>query len=173
MRKLHVGGKIPAAGWEILNAQPGPHVDHLGNANDLSRFEDGTFDRIYASHVLEHMDYQRELLATLEEWHRVLVPGGVLMASVPDLDTLARLLLDKSLDSAGRFQVMRMIFGGHTDEYDYHVVGLNEEILGYFLETAGFVDLRRVGDFGLFNDSSAGEFAGVRISLNVTAEKPA
>ncbi|MCX7169852.1 MAG: tetratricopeptide repeat protein, partial [Proteobacteria bacterium] len=51
VRRLHIGGKVRSEGWEVLNALPGPDVDHLGNANDLSRFADNSFDVIYASHV--------------------------------------------------------------------------------------------------------------------------
>jgi predicted SAM-dependent methyltransferase len=53
-RKLHIGGQVKAAGWEVLDANPGPIVDHVANARDLSVFPDHTFERIYASHVVEH-----------------------------------------------------------------------------------------------------------------------
>jgi predicted SAM-dependent methyltransferase len=66
-RKLHIGGKIKSAGWEVLNVIPGPHVDHVMNANNLSKFADNTFSEIYASHVLEHFDYKGELKNTLIE----------------------------------------------------------------------------------------------------------
>jgi protein O-GlcNAc transferase len=46
-RKLHIGGQIKAAGWEVLDANPGPIVDHVANARDLSVFPDHTFERIY------------------------------------------------------------------------------------------------------------------------------
>ena len=67
-RKLHIGGEQQVAGWEILNANPAPYVDHVCNANDMSQFADGTFSEIYASHILEHLDYKDELGATLKEW---------------------------------------------------------------------------------------------------------
>lgn len=172
-RKLHIGGKVHAEGWEVLNALPGPCVDHVCNANDLSRFPDATFEEIYASHVVEHFDYMGELTATLAEWNRVLVPGGKLYVSVPDLDILAALLLEKEkYADEERFFIMRMMFGGHVDEYDYHAVGLNEVFLAAFLEMAGFVNLHRVDGFGLFSDTSTMLFKDVAISLNVIAEKP-
>jgi len=59
--------------------------------------------------------------------------------SVPDLDILAKFILEKKLNADERFHVMRMIFGGHMDQYDYHVVGLNEEFLTGFLNAAGCV----------------------------------
>jgi predicted SAM-dependent methyltransferase len=171
-RKLHIGGQVKAAGWEVLDANPGPIVDHVANARDLSFFPDQTFERIYASHVVEHFDYSGELLKTLTEWHRVLIPAGILYVSVPDLDILARLFLDrKSLSIEDRYLVMRMIFGGHIDKYDYHLVGLNEEFLGHFLRQAGFPHVDRVERFGIFNDTSNTQMRGVPISLNVVATK--
>ena len=173
-RRLIIGGKQAAPGWEILDALPAPYVDHLGNAQDLSRFADDTFAAIYASHVLEHFDYKDDLPTTLKEWLRVLQPGGKLYASVPDLDTLARLLLMKDKYSVpDRYFFMRMLFGGHIDEYDYHYVGLNAEFLGSFLLEAGFTQVRRVRDLGFFNDSSRMVAGDTPISLNMIAEKPA
>lgn len=172
-RRLHIGGKVRKQGWEVLNAVADSFVDHVCNASDLEQFADGTFEEIYASHVLEHFDYATNLLPTLMEWLRVLQPGGRLLVSVPDLDVLARLFLDKvSFDSDERYYIMRVIFGGHCDKYDYHMVGLNEEILGAFLRDAGFVNFRRVTEFDLFDDTSNTRFGDALISLNVIAEKP-
>ena len=67
---------------------------------------------------------------------------------------------------------MRMMFGGHVDEYDYHLVGLNEEFLNSYLYHAGFVNARRVKGFGLFDDTSNMVFKDTAISLNIIAEKP-
>ena len=172
MRKLHIGGKVRTRGWEVIDATPGPHVDHVGNAKDLSRFASATFTDVYASHVLEHFDYKDEIFVTLVEWCRVLIPGGSLHVSVPDMDILARLFLERErLSKVDRFAVMRMIFGGHTDEYDYHVVGLNDEFLVDLLSKTGFTDIRRVAELGLFNDTSTFIFAGIPISLSMTAVK--
>lgn len=169
-RKLHIGGREPRLGWEILDVIAGPHVDHVGDALDLSRFENGTFAEVYASHVLEHFDYKEALLAALREWHRVLEPGGVLRLSVPDLDVLAHLLLQRhQLDVNQRFMVMRMMFGGHVNSADYHQVGLNQDFLAAFLREAGFAHAERVARHGLFRDTSDMVFAGRPISLNVLA----
>lgn len=173
-RKLHIGGEVKKEGWEVLNANPANYVDYVRNANDLSIFPDNTFETIYASHIAEHFDYRDELSKALEEWYRVLAPGGELLISVPDMDMLARLFLDKNqLDLGERYLIMRMMFGGHMDQYDYHVVGLNEEFLTRFLEGVGFVNIDRVDDFGLFDDTSAIVFKGYPISLNMIAEKKA
>jgi predicted SAM-dependent methyltransferase len=172
-RKLHIGGQVRTPGWEVLDANPGPLVDHVANASNLSGFASDSFDQIYASHVAEHFDYRDQLLETLKEWRRVLIPNGTLCVSVPDLDVLARLFIDRNLLSVqDRFLVMRMIFGGHIDKHDYHLVGLNEEFLSNYLHAAGFTGIRRVAGFGLFQDTSCLALKDVPISLNMTATKP-
>ncbi len=175
MRKLHIGGiyKAVEPGWEILNHIDAPGVDHIMDARDLSGFDSDTFGCIYASHVVEHFDYTGELQATLAEWLRVLQPGGMLYVSVPDIEVIARLILDKeNLDFNDRFFAMRMLFGGHNEPDDYHLVGLSWEFLREFLLAAGYVDVSREERFDMFKDSSGKVFKDVLISLNMTAVKP-
>lgn len=169
--QLHIGGKEKREGWTILDAVPGPIVDYVGNCSDLSFLADESCSEVYASHVLEHLGYNGELQKTLKGIHRILKPGGRLRASVPDLEALCRLFLHPSLDGMGRYRVMRIMFGARMTEYDVHYVGLNFEFLGAFLRGAGFRDIRRVRDFGLFKDTSTLLFGNVPISLNVEARK--
>ena len=138
----------------------------------MKAFADGTFAEIYASHVLEHFDCKEGVMVAMKEWHRVLSPGGLLRLSVPDLDVLAQLLLQRErLDVNQRFDVMRMIFGGHVDAHDHHIVGLNEEFLAGYLYATGFVDVRRVQRHGIFRDTSDMVFAGTPIGLNLYGVK--
>lgn len=171
-RRLHIGAKAICPGWETLNVTHFEGLDHIMDARNLAAFPDKTFAAVYASHVVEHFDYKDELPAVLKEWHRVLAPGGKLFVSVPDLETLCRLFVDSELcDVNDRFRLMRMMFGGHTDLFDYHQVGLNWEFLTHYLAEAGFCTIRRVSEFGLFNDTSGTPFKGQLISLNLVAER--
>ncbi len=70
-------------------------VDDSVMAHDICEglpFDDGTFDVVYHSHVLEHLSpVDGESLVS--ECHRVLRPGGVLRMVVPDLERIAELYL--------------------------------------------------------------------------------
>lgn len=149
----------------------GPHVDHVGDAADLSRFPDETFQELYASHVLEHFDYVRQLIPVLKEWQRILRNGGTIYVSVPDLETLAEMILDDQLSFRDRFYVMRMMFGGHSNEFDFHHVSFTKEFLRHYLHTAGFRNAQRVETFGIFRDTSGRLYHNRLISLNMKAKK--
>ena len=169
--RLHIGGKTSHPDWKVLNVVAGPDVDFVGNCTDLSQFADASVSEIYASHVLEHLSHRTELSIALSGFLRVLVPGGLLRVSVPDMTTLCALFTDPALTPQGRYEVMRMMFGGQFDSSDFHRVGLSEEFLRAFLSEAGFAAIERVEDLGLFDDTSRTVFEGRRISLNMIARK--
>jgi predicted SAM-dependent methyltransferase len=171
--RLHIGGKEIHPDWKILDIEPRPEVDFIGNASNLEQFADDSIEAIYASHVLEHFYYglNNELVNTLMEWRRVLIPGGKLLISVPDLKILSWLYINPNMLPMERIQIMRMMFGGHINEYDVHKVGLDFETLGFFLESAGFEEYEQVPEFGLFNDCSTIRVLDTLISLNVVVTK--
>jgi SAM-dependent methyltransferase len=53
----------------------------LAEAGSLSGIGDQTYDFVLACHVLEHV---ANPLRALQEWKRVLVPGGAILVMVPD-----------------------------------------------------------------------------------------
>ena len=170
--RLHIGGVSPKTGWKILNALPGPNVDYVGDIRDLSGFADASFVELYCSHVLEHVS-QNEILGTLKQLYRILAPGGRLSISVPDLDVLCEHFLDPSLSETQRFHVMRMIFGGQIDRFDFHYIGLNREFLTSYLNQAGFTSIDQLPVLGIFDDTSNFAPYGKYISLNLVAIKSA
>lgn len=171
--KLHIGGTEPHPEWKILDIEPRPEVDFIGNAANLEQFANNSIEAIYASHVLEHFHHglNGELLNTLSEWYRVLQPGGKLYISVPNLGILCWLYLNDKLSVYDRYYLMAVIFGGQTNEYDVHKVGFDLEILSMFLQEVGFINCTEVEEFGLFNDTSIMRIENFLISLNVIANK--
>jgi predicted SAM-dependent methyltransferase len=59
-------------------------VDHRCNIEDTG-LPDSSFDAVFASHILEHVDDSK----TLRELYRVLKPGGKLIAMVPIVEAWA------------------------------------------------------------------------------------
>jgi len=137
--RLHIGGEQPKKGWKILNIQEAPHVDFIGDAGDLSQFDDESVAEIYASHILEHLGYVEELPAALAEWYRVMKPGGLVMISVPDMVALCRYFLTPGISQKDQFHLMRILFGGQMDPFDFHKVGFTEDFLRGFLVKQGSV----------------------------------
>ena len=171
--RLHIGGQQPHPDWKILDVESRPEVDYVNDASKLDIFENDSVEAIYSSHVLEHFYYRinDELINTLREWHRVLVPGGKLLISVPDLKTICWLYLNPNLMPEERFHLMTIIFGGQVNIYDVHKVGFDFDILAMYLDLAGFEQWEQVSEFNLFNDCSSLRILDTLISLNVIASK--
>jgi predicted SAM-dependent methyltransferase len=169
--RLHIGGKRAKPGWKIFNIMPGPAVDFVGDCRDLSSFADASVDEIYASHVYEHVSYARDLPQAFREAYRVLKPGGRFYVGVPDLEALCRLFIRPDFDKNQRFWIMRIIYGGQVNEYDFHKAGLTQEFLAHLFSQAGFVHFERVQDFGVFEDASSLTFQGNNFTLNMIATK--
>jgi predicted SAM-dependent methyltransferase len=171
--KIHIGGQEARDGWTIVDIDERPEVDVVSDASCLEAFADASVSTIYASHVLEHFHYglNHQLVNTLSEWHRVLKPTGQLLISVPNLKTLCWLYLNPDFTIYERHHLMRVIFGGQTNQYDVHYVGFDFEILGIYLQEAGFKDCEQVSEFNLFSDCSSLKISDTLISLNVIAKK--
>ena len=169
--RLHIGGHEKREGWTIMDTLAGPNVDIVGNCRDLSQFADGSVEEVYASHVYEHLSYMTELEPALREAFRVLKRGGLFRMGVPNLDVLCRLFVKFQHSMQVRQELMRRIYGGQTDAYDYHKAGFWFEDLSDMLKEIGFSGVQRVDSFGLFKDTTEQVFDGQRISLNVSAYK--
>ena len=84
-RVLEIGCGMEKAYPHFIGYDSGHHfgkgaADITGDAADLSMFADESFDAVFSSHVLEHMV---DMQAALDEWCRVIKPGGFLCLYVP------------------------------------------------------------------------------------------
>ena len=84
---LDVGGGKDSLGlykqfFPLLNNVFCYDLEH-GDAQFLDNVPDATFDCLYSSHCLEHLD---DPAIGLKNWIRVVKPGGFLVVTVPDED---------------------------------------------------------------------------------------
>ena len=80
--RLNIGcDRSEIAGFVGVDFNPDVDPDILAEADDLHMIADNSVDEIYASHMLEHLPYGN---TALQEWLRVLKPGGMLTVIVPD-----------------------------------------------------------------------------------------
>lgn len=92
MRQLEIGpnkGRLP--GFETLDAVPGPLVDHVADCRHTP-FIDASFDLVYSSHVIEHVEMS-DVEPTIAEWTRILKPGGTLEVHTVDAHRLMKALV--------------------------------------------------------------------------------
>ncbi len=80
--KLNLGcGRDVKSGYANMDVAALPGVDVVWDLNRYPwPFKDHTFNEIYASHVLEHVD---DFVHCMEEIYRVLQPNGKLFVKVP------------------------------------------------------------------------------------------
>ena len=137
--------------WEEVRLDIDPEVkpDIVGSITELDHsFTSQSFDAVWSSHVLEHL-YAHEVFPALREFHRVLKPDGFALVMSPDIEAVARHILDHGIaavayDSpAGPIRPLDMLYG-HTraiEEGHYfmaHRTGFTSERIGNLLLAAGF-----------------------------------
>jgi SAM-dependent methyltransferase len=104
------------------------------------RFEDDTFEAVYASHLLEHLD-RAAAERCLTEVYRVLRPGGVVRIAVPDLDAVVGHYDPSDPDAflAGLYDA----HSGRRSRTSLHRWMYNPRSLEALLQRAGFDDVQR------------------------------
>lgn len=84
VRRLEIGpGPKRLPGFETVNIVWGRDVDYVFDASKKLPFASGTFDIVYASHVLEHIAWY-QVKSVLKDWVRILKSGGSIEIWVPN-----------------------------------------------------------------------------------------
>jgi SAM-dependent methyltransferase len=80
--KLHLGcGHVIKKGWVNVDIVKLPGVDKVFDLNKTPYpFKANTFEEVEVHHTLEHLD---DLMAVMEELHRICKPGAIIRVSVP------------------------------------------------------------------------------------------
>lgn len=151
--RLNLGaGSVPVPGYKPLDIKTGDCIYPL-------KYADGSVDEVRASHVLEHFG-MADSLNVLQDWARVLKPGGVLKIAVPNFDWVVQHYYD-----AVPYPMEGYVVGGQTDKDDWHHSLWTERKLSKYLTTVGLVDVQPWV-------SEAKDCATLAVSLNLQARKP-
>jgi FkbM family methyltransferase len=110
-------------------------------------FDDNTVVEIMASHVFEHLNPYHSV-AILQEWLRVLKPGGKLAMEMPDIEALCKSFLAEK-DYYKKMGILNAVYGsvnttdvGGPDEITSpHLFGWWPESLFNHLQAAGYIDI--------------------------------
>lgn len=158
VRRLEIGpGPERIEGFETLNLVGGRQVDYIGDATKGLPFPDGTFDLIYASHVLEHVAWY-DAVRVLEQWAGKLKRGGCLEVWVPDALKIAEAFVDAERNRTGAhcqdgwwrfnerhdpclwFSGRMFSYGdgsGKRDHFNWHLAAYSERRLREAMQEAG------------------------------------
>ncbi|QFU74680.1 methyltransferase domain-containing protein [Halioglobus maricola] len=164
-RRLEIGPgfeRIP--GYETVNIRWNQQVDYVADASKRLPFATGTFEKLYASHVFEHIAWYR-LAPVLSDWVRVLKDGGEIDIWVPDGLKIARNFVlaeddeanEISLDGWYRFNDSQdpcLWMNGRTFSYgdgrgtagdpNWHLTLFSPRYVRKIMREAGLVDITRL-----------------------------
>lgn len=171
---LHVGCGIYApeklhptfrdGSWHEVRIDLDPQVkpDFVASITDLSPFADGTIEALWSSHNIEHL-HDHEVMLALREFRRVLKDDGFALITTPDIESVAKLVVEGKLDAiayvspAGPITALDMIYGHRAsisagNHFMEHKTAFTAERLGRLLVEAGFpnVVMRRGSHFDLW-----------------------
>lgn len=125
-------------GWINADVRSLPGVDLVCDARALP-LEKDSVELILAQDLIEHIP-MLDVLSTLKEWHRVLMPGGELQIRTPDFYKLARAAITRRLPPNEFFH---LFFGDQSPEaggYEAggHKSGFSKEQWKQTLAEVGF-----------------------------------
>ena len=148
-RPLHPA--FDPSAWTETRVDIDAHADPdiVASIIDMQRhISSARFDAVWSSHVLEHL-HAHDVPLALAEYRRVLRPTGFALVTSPDLEVVARIVLEHGLDHvaytapAGPITALDMLFG-HSDSiaqgnvHMAHRTGFTCAALAEALLDAGF-----------------------------------
>ncbi len=153
-KKLEIGinTKRISEDWDTLDIIERNDVDIVADIRKKLPIEDDTYDLVYMSHVLEHIEWYKTK-DVLHELYRIIRKGGSLEIFVPDIDKII-FAYQKGIipDEWYKYNEQRdpfvwfigRIYTYGDKESDFHKSAFDYPYLKKCLEEVGFRDIRRI-----------------------------
>jgi predicted SAM-dependent methyltransferase len=145
--KLEIGpGTKPRPGFVHLDVRELPDVEIVSKAYAIP-LPDGSVEEIWSVDCFEHLSFAEARLA-LKEWHRLLIPGGVVRFTCPDVYEWAKFLVQAEESESGQGGgwamdwIMTAFWGWQQHPADFHRSGWTPKTLTRAMAEAGFVGIR-------------------------------
>jgi len=138
--------------WQEIRLDINPEMepDIVNSIIDMKDVPTNSMDAVWSSHNLEHL-FAHEVTIALAEFHRVLLPGGFVLITLPDIQAVARVIAEGNMDDAlfespaGPISPIDVIWGlrsaiANGNEYMAHKTGFTSASLKRQLMEASFID---------------------------------
>lgn len=130
-----------------LDLDKDANPDILADITDLASVEDNSFNAVYASHCVEHIDYY-QVASCIKEMVRITKPNGKVRVIVPNLKMLAQeiakgnLLGTLYMSGEGPISALDILYGHRASvangkEMMRHKTGFTKESMSSLLEDIG------------------------------------
>lgn len=132
--RLNIGaGGSNLPGFIPIDIQTG------ADASGKLPYETGSVDEVYASHVLEHIHHSKTV-PTIEEWCRVLKPGGRIRIAIPNFDAVLTNAKNDP-EKFGSGYLSAWLHGSDDVDHDRHQAFILKDDLVTMLRMCGIEDI--------------------------------
>jgi len=179
--KLHLGcGKRFIPGYIHIDIDKFDHIDYIHDISKLPIITNSSVEEIYTCGSFAYFDRQEAKLV-LNEWNRVLIPGGILRIAVTNFEACVKIYQASGLDARG---ILGPIFGRwniNDNQFIYQKTVYDFQSIKKLLESNNFQDTKIFDPYKVlpvgYDDASMAYIPhmdrnGLLISLNVECNKP-
>jgi len=137
--KLHLGcGDRRLPGFVNIDIRKTQAVDLEADISKHLPFEPDSVDVIYSCANIEHFG-RHEWVKIVTNWFKLLKPGGVLRLSTADF----RSVCEDYMERGNIEELLGFVVGGQKNNYDWHGMIFDFELLNRELKKIGFEKIER------------------------------
>lgn len=125
--------------------------DIVSSMTDMHMVEEGSMDALFSSHNVEHL-YRHQVPGALKEFNRVIKPGGQVVITLPDVQTVAAYVAEGILDDplykspAGPIAPVDILYGwtqsiASGNHFMAHKTGFSAKTLAQHMLSVGFSNI--------------------------------